>query len=151
MTIITRRPPSWPPQFWRSVDPGVHRCAVALWAGNGLRGVRSWTRGGALGYLPIVIEVPQVYDTRGQKGRQSDIVDLAVAAGMCASALAGPTYASSVYMVRPMIWKGQVPKKIHQQRILDSLTPAEITVIPETGRKDTLDAIGIGLWALGRM
>lgn len=149
--IITKRPPSWPPQFWRSVDPGVHRCAVALWAGNGLRGVGWWTKGDCKGSLPLVIEVPQVYGTRSQKGRQSDIVDLAVAAGMCASALASPTYTSSVYMVRPMTWKGQVPKRIHQQRILDSLTPYEISQIPEGGRKDTLDAIGIGLWALGRM
>lgn len=59
--------------------------------------------------------------------------------------------------VTPAKWKGQVPKVIHHPRIVKALTAGEVECmdrgladVPEGLRHNVLDAIGIGLWAVGR-
>lgn len=49
-------------------------------------------------------------------------------------------------------WKGQVPKRIDHERTLKVLTEAERAVLPKSKAEllHVLDAIGIGLRALGR-
>lgn len=49
----------------------------------------------------------------------------------------------------PSTWKGNVPKEQHHARVRKALTLGETQVIRDTTH-DTLDAIGIGLYALGR-
>ena len=62
---------------------------------------------------------------------------------------------------RPSRWKGNVPKPIHHARIARFLSDAERALLPagaldaEAGAKggyqpDRADAIGIGIWVLGR-
>jgi hypothetical protein len=52
------------------------------------------------------------------------------------------------------VWKKQVPKKIHHPRILAKLSAVERDAmdskLTKKFRTDMLDAIGIGLWKLGR-
>ena len=55
-----------------------------------------------------------------------------------------------VELVEPRTWKGQVPKEIHGRRTMSVLTPAE-AALAAGKRHDVLDAIGLGLWKLGRM
>lgn len=58
----------------------------------------------------------------------------------------------------PSEWKGSVPKAIHHERIRAALEPSELSICekalqttPAASRKEILDAIGIGLFAAGRI
>jgi hypothetical protein len=57
--------------------------------------------------------------------------------------------------VEPGTWKGRLPKEIHQPRILATLTPEELALVmavkPPSLRHNTIDAVGIGLYHLGRL
>ena len=62
------------------------------------------------------------------------------------------------WFVTPNEWKGQVPKEIMGSRVLHALVPAEGLVFTRDSRGITpnaahniVDAIGIGLWAVGRI
>jgi len=93
-----------------------------------------------------IIEKPVVYE-RGRV-RKSDIVDLAFSAGLVAGGYAQHR------CVSPAEWKGQVPKSVHQRRILGRLSPSEASVLAGALKKHlvhVLDAVGIGLWALRRL
>lgn len=65
--------------------------------------------------------------------------------------------AREVRFVRALDWKGNVPKDIHHKRIRKQLDSAETAVLeealtkaPKGSHKEILDAVGIGLWAIGR-
>lgn len=54
-----------------------------------------------------------------------------------------------VMLVEPSKWKGQLPKKVCNQRvsrILEQIHPYEVGRVSN----HALDAVGLGLWALGR-
>ncbi len=132
------------------VDPGVKACGVAIFEGGWLQ--RAF-------YAPkekckllkseqLIIEMPRIYPGSGQqKGDLNDLLNLATVVGY---AEAHFKQAERVY---PATWKGQVPKKIMTARILASLTVAERARIQSAGAKthNIVDAIGIGLWKLGRL
>ena len=74
-----------------------------------------------------------------------DLIDVNLVAG-----------ALGTQWVFPHIWKGSVPKAIHQRRIRSKLLDSEIRVldkceVAESYLHNTVDAVGIGLWALGRL
>lgn len=50
---------------------------------------------------------------------------------------------------RPSAWKGNVPKAAHHRRIKRALTAEELYALRDLGH-DTWDAVGIGLFHLGR-
>ena len=52
-------------------------------------------------------------------------------------------------LVTPGQWKGQVPKDIHNRRVLAKLTPAEATLASNLDHNG-IDALGLLLWALER-
>jgi hypothetical protein len=61
-----------------------------------------------------------------------------------------------VELAWPQTWKGSVPKKIHHKRLLAVLESDEIELLPKRPRAknydhNLLDAVGIGLWKLGRI
>jgi len=63
-----------------------------------------------------------------------------------------------VQLVWPHVWKGSVPKDVHNQRVLHTLSAEEVAVLPKRPRSkknpydhNMLDGVGIGLWKLGRM
>ena len=87
----------------------------------------------------VVIERPKIYP-RDRDKRPNDLLDLALTAGACI--VFGPPV-----FVTPQQWKGQVPKKIHGERIRDELSAAERTVLRHWVKNhNVLDAVGIGLW-----
>ena len=56
--------------------------------------------------------------------------------------------------VQPSTWKGTVPKKIFLERILKCLTDEErqrLPKLPASKLHNVIDAVGIGLWKLGRL
>ena len=149
-----------------AVDPGVHACGVAVFlrggqleraayvtcAGGGpvaVAGeVRDWF--GSLVADRIVIERPQVYIPRLMKGDPNDLINLAMVVGALLATLHGPGET-----VLPASWKGQVPKDIMVNRIKKRLAPEELAraMLPKTKdlQHNVFDAIGIGLWAVGRL
>jgi len=100
----------------------------------------------------LVIEIPQVYRVGKSKGDPNDLIKVAVQAGQWIER--AKLYGASVYRHLPQEWKGQVPKNVHHERILAALSPAESARIPKLPKADAhnmLDAIGLGLFHLGRI
>lgn len=98
----------------------------------------------------IVVERPHAGRTRA---RARDILTLAVRAGEAGGVLRYLTGVEPEY-IEPGKWKGQLPKKISNDRTLAKLTEAEKSILnnikPLSARHNTLDAIGIGLFIVGR-
>ena len=100
--------------------------------------------------LPGVLELPQVYRQRQQKGDPNDLIGVAAVAGACAMICTPP-----IRLVLPREWKGTVPKHIDNARTLRTLTRAELRIVeacecPDHLMDNVLDAVGLGLWHLGR-
>jgi hypothetical protein len=99
-----------------------------------------------------VMEMPTIYPRAKGKGSGNDIVKLATVVGAVIAALP----VSTMILVAPAAWKGQVPKRIHQPRILAKLRENESRIVRAVSREygakthNIIDAIGIGLYALRR-
>ncbi len=140
------------------IDPGVKACGFAVFRDGVLRSARYLN----IDAVPwenwmdeLVIEMPRIYPGSGQqKGDLNDLLDLAAVVGYCEGLHQGEEGAwGPRSRVFPAQWKGQVPKKIMTARILSKLSEIELGRIERVGAKDhnTLDAVGIGLWKLGRL
>lgn len=100
----------------------------------------------------VLVEIPRWYP-HDQKDT-NDLLDLCVLVGEVKRFY--ESQSCKVELVFPRTWKGTVPKPIHNKRVLAALTPEEVAVLPKRPRaKDhdhnLLDAIGLGLWKLGRL
>lgn len=150
-------------------DPAVHHVAWAAFDGGRLARcelVRDKKLGAALeqrfrassGWQPmrVLIEIPQVYEQRKWEGDPNDLIDVAVTVGRVAQAF-GPEGPAAEF-VRPRRWKGTAPKEVVGRWIVKRLDDAEQNVlrtakapVPASLHHNIVDAIGIGLWALGRL
>jgi len=132
-----------------SIDPGVHKSAVAFWHVNALvfaddlKNDEVFRLIKAVGYARVVIETPVLYPTK--RKQHKDVNDLL----NVVKAMKGA--AQTVVGVSPSAWKGQVPKKIHGNRIFNELSREEILAVVSIENHNTIDAIGLGLWVLGRL
>jgi hypothetical protein len=100
----------------------------------------------------VFIETPRWYPH--DQVDTNDLIDLAVFVGEVKSFY--ESQHCKVELVWPRTWKGNVPKEIMTARILSKLTPEELAVVPARPRAKTpdhncIDAIGLGLWKLGRL
>lgn len=100
----------------------------------------------------VLIEVPRWYP-RERGVDTNDLLDLSVLAGRYAGHY--ETDLVPVELVYPRSWKGTVPWQICNERVLAELTEVEKSFLPRRPRKkdvshDVLDAVGLGLWKLGR-
>ena len=132
-----------------AIDPGkstgwaAFDAVKALYAcghTDGDRPVFPWQRGVV---ETLVIEIPH---TGPSKATVEDLLVLAFRAGL----VAGIIGATQTRTVRPQEWKGSVPKRIHHERVKALLWAPELALLAGHPH-DTIDAIGLGLWALGRM
>lgn len=159
-----------------SVDPGLRHAGVAAFEKGALvyaaliknterkaRGPQAWwamaeevatTRhaGSPIFLIPdvYVVEVPQVYRFGKSKGDPDDLIQLAGVGG----AIGARLQALEAHGYYPRQWKGQVPKDVMAARIESYLNAAELSAIAKCApslRHNVLDAIGIGLYHLGRM
>lgn len=101
----------------------------------------------------LVMEYPQAYRReRGSKGEDPN--DL-ISVGCVAGAILATVRSLQFYLVYPAAWKGQVPKDIHNERVRKRLSSAELSILgtvrPASKVHNAIDAIGIGLWYLGRL
>lgn len=152
------------------VDPGVRGCGVAEFVeGKLVRAAYVKNPSSGRGYAVAnslartlqksivtyhhdiaVIEYPRAYGSVHQKGDPNDLLDVA-AVGAAVSMLFDPSNIESVF---PSDWKGNVPKQKMLVRIFGKLSLVERAVIQQANKsdmEDVLDAIGIGLWKLGRL
>lgn len=139
-----------------SIDPGVKRVGFAVWEDSRLKQagiceptLQDWMRG----LDEIVIEKPQVYVAARSKGDPNDLVELALVVGWMAGIAWMADNAAAIYY-KPSEWKGQLPKQVCHDRVIKALMDREreAIVLPPNKRHalDVLDAIGIGLYHLGR-
>lgn len=141
-----------------SVDPGIYQG----WA----RFVNGVLSSCGTGHPPIdredmalptdvVIEKPEYRAHEKKNVRVDDLITLAVRVGR----LAQQARRMNVTLPTPTEWKGSVPKRIHQPRILEALTDAERDVVARGATRprakdldsNVVDAVGLGLWKLGRL
>lgn len=156
-----------------SVDPGVYKMAVASWKDGVLKHAKNvplkiprtspavvlsnWGRVGRSWYSTlglagpdlVVGEFPVVYPRGRGKTDSVDPNDIVLLAACAAAFYAG---FDDLYLYYPSQWKAQVPKDICRQRIEAELTRTELAGIEKGGpTHDIYDAIGIGLFHLGRL
>jgi hypothetical protein len=152
-----------------AIDPGLRHCGFAKFTDSGIlvdarlvkssnnemRGPPAWLAmadavsafiGDPSLTRLLVIEVPRIYPhSRDQKGDLNDLLELAGVVGAIAAR------ARVIQFVYPSEWKGQLPKKVMNERVLKALD-----VKTEGGAlvhhdHNTLDAVGIGLHYFGRI
>lgn len=103
----------------------------------------------------ITVEFPQIYSGPQKAIDPNDLLDVAGVASACMATVAAwlSIHDADCRWTLPAGWKGNIKKEIMTNRISASLTPAERGLIVSAGAKDhnTLDAVGIGLWQLGRL
>jgi hypothetical protein len=172
-----------PHQPWTlAIDPGLRQCGVSIFEGTSLhgawlarsrvlkdRGPKAWfamaekvfeswlQRAPARGYLvhSLVVEVPQVYWRARRRGKAgggnaADLIELAGVVGAISSL--APVL-NRVHFL-PRKWKGQVPKKVHNARVMKRLSSAEqgfIEPTPASLLNNVIDSVGLGLFHLGRL
>lgn len=105
-------------------------------------------------FSKVVIEQPRVYPG-GRTKNPNDVLSVAVNAGEW-----GGRYSfqgCAIEYVTPSGWKGQTKKEIQHARDWARLDLDEQDLVSRSGkgiaaskRHNMLDAIGIGLWAVGR-
>jgi hypothetical protein len=130
-----------------AIDPGAI-AGVAIFDGDTLDSVRrvkharSWVCDTAVDKL--VVETPVI--TRSTRNPAS-IITLAITAGI----LIGKVDAKKLERVAPSTWKGSRPKDVDNRytlRLLSELERYRMGVL--ISDHNVIDAVGIGLWALGR-
>jgi hypothetical protein len=92
-----------------------------------------------------IVERPRFYPGKS-KVDANDLIVLALRAGMLAQAVQAPT----TRFVEPSVWKGQLPKNVCHNRIRAILTPVELAVLAPVKDHNVWDAVGIGLFGVGR-
>lgn len=147
-----------------SIDPGKHVCGWALWLpgiSGALVDAGIWAprAGDLILPPPLDRQVDHVYleamEIRGTKSKTPP-ADLLAVQGT-GHLLAGLLRPRRLVTWTATAWKGGVPKDTHHVRIRHALEPAETAVLeraikaaPRTHAKEILDAVGIGLYGLGR-
>jgi len=160
-----------------AIDPGIRGCGVALFDGGYLIGAayvkNSVDKGNGPtvcffmaqevfnwaipdheiydgSYWDIVMEWPQIYTH--SKGDNNDLLALAGVDAAITTRFMDRIDCSAQHYL-PREWKGQLTKEVCHARIEKILTPKELAAIAtkqKTYRHNTLDAVGIGLFHLGR-
>jgi hypothetical protein len=100
------------------------------------------------GSQQIIIEYQRLRIGR-EKGDPNNMMELQGVVG----AISGLFYEWPPVAYFPEQWKGTIKKEVMTQRILNRLTPEELLVIGPLNSKshNTIDAVGIGLYHLGRL
>jgi hypothetical protein len=153
-----------------AIDPGLRGCGIARFYGltgelraaeyitspeKTLTGPVAWAAmaGEVVSHQQrpdvLVLEQPRIYPGV----RREDPNDLIQLAGVLGAIAAHWESAPTIVAYYPAAWKGQVPKKVMTKRILKHLATGELSRLVSVGAKDhnTIDAVGLGLFHLGRM
>ena len=150
----------WNPKNSRviAIDPGVEQSALALFEDNLLKESFYFPTRKLTAYtlVGMAIELPQVYAGAKAQGTPESLLQLARAVGFLEHQ--AESQGAEVKVYRPSEWKGQLPKDVHHNRLGDYLrlfgTAEEKKVWKGISKKkgdhDLRDAVGLGLFHLGR-
>lgn len=159
-----------------TIDPGLRGCGVAIFDEETKELLRAaYVKGSAEGEMAeawaemaaavddwtneavkIVIEFPKVRQRSSQRAAKrgtdpNDLLQLAAVVGAITSCVKS----EGIPIVHlPEEWKGQVPKKIHNDRAEARLSDVERARLPKLAqniRHNMIDAIAIGLHEVGRL
>lgn len=111
----------------------------------GLKNVPGQAPGGQ-SITRVIIERP--HTGRG-RARARDIITLAIRAGEVGGVLRLQLGVEPEY-IEPGRWKGQLKKKRTKEIAKEKLSPAELKIIGGGAKHDVWDAVGIGLYSVGR-
>ena len=142
---------AWNEEDTRSKVEGLLNQTIERWGSPSVRLINRLQSHVRLERNHIVGERQVVYPgAKGLKTNPNDLLDLAMCAGAFYGALC-VEMKSALQIVEPAEWKAQVPKDITRKRIEGLLKPGENLGIKKGGEMHNVyDAIGIGLFALGR-
>lgn len=109
----------------------------------------------ARGDYNVVMEMPQIYNAKTSKANPNQLLPVAIVGGMIAATLATK---QEIFAYTPHEWIGNLPKSTKGDpresprgaRIWATLNPAE-KQISDGKNHDAFDAIGLGLYHLGRL
>jgi hypothetical protein len=151
-----------------ALDPGKWKMGLAVFHDGVLRVAcpvrvlkgRPWSETDAVnavlraapeGAVRWDIERPQVYRNTGRSSVQDDVEALTHLVDRLAHELR--PLGAEVHLHAPYAWKRSVPKKVHHRRLKAALSPKEAALLVGLGDAslDVWDAVGIGLFALGRV
>jgi hypothetical protein len=147
-----------------AIDPGKRACGVSLWAvkyrDDGVKTELTWCglveeKSGDPQKLALKIiqlkktvdffvyyaEDPQFYPLKRKP--HDDLRSLKRVLQSLQREGARP-----FFRIKPVKWKGNLPKKIHHDRVLRQLSAAESKLVPVD--HNVRDAVALGLYALGR-
>jgi hypothetical protein len=156
-------------KLWISVDPGVTGTGIAIWKGSKLKESYAIAPRGKTwkdkledlvfrfgdetdlpGFSALVYEMPFIDFQSSERSMISaskqDVVKLCIGAGMLAGAFLSWAPNAHIYPIPVQIWKGQVPKLIHQKRLQKRFH--RLGLKPSTNTTHEADAIGLGLFVL---
>lgn len=142
---------AWNEEDTRSKVEGLLNQTIERWGSPSVRLINRLQSHVRLERNHIVGERQVVYPgAKGLKTNPNDLLDLAMCAGAFYGALCVDMHANLI-IFEPTTWKAQVPKDITRKRIEMLLGSTEKAVIKKGGEMHNVyDAIGIGLFALGR-
>lgn len=99
----------------------------------------------------LIIEYPQIYPIKSWIGDPNDLILVGTYVGFFIGVFI--TYwilfLDQINTPKARDWKGQTPKQIMNERTLEKLSHVESACIKKKSTH-VLDAIGLGLWKLGR-
>jgi hypothetical protein len=145
------------------IDPGKHRCGVALFVDSALEWA-DWVPSGDVPGL-VVREAPDVVLMENPK----DYARFAVAhkdldslrAVLASASKAAKKVGARVEKVSPSEWKGNVPKPVHHNRVMQALDARERALMEtfgavgstkyEAGGHNTWDAVALGMFGTKRL
>ena len=138
-----------------AIDPGVHQTGWAVFENDRLINAGMAPSLDLFSFLPsqvfkMVIEKPEKYPDKHITHRDIDKL-LGLVAFISDQA---KQQGWRVEAVKPSRWKGQVPKAVHQNRIKAAMKRGEGAAVTWPAPylcHNVFDAIGIGLFACGRL
>lgn len=130
-----------------AVNPDRHGRGLAAWRSMAQACFALWRPRGTLDDL--VVELPQVYGSGRGKGDPNDLLQLTGVLG----AIGGYLRAQHYHEFTPRAWKGQVPKAVHHDRVVNVwLSESELAAlrlgcedVKSDLKHNVLDAVGLGL------
>lgn len=147
-----------------AIDPGLRQCGVALFALGRLyrafivkgstapSGPGVWAamaaavRPGGMGSPGLAIEFPKAYPGGRQAADPADLLELAAVIG----AITQVYEPHGVTRYFPREWKGQMDKVTCKARVVERLSQVELAAVERKNNHNVWDAVGIGLFHLGR-
>jgi hypothetical protein len=143
-----------------TIDPGKRACGVALWDVTGTGSTLRWCglveqKDGNphklvskiirlkknADFFVYYVEDPQLYVLNRKP--HDDLKSLKKVVATLEQEGARP-----LYRIRPVKWKGNLPKPIHHERVLRVLSAKEKKSVPKD--HNVIDAVALGLYALGK-